>query len=64
MRELMEMYRRAFGVPFEERVQLAKEIWKMAVDEVWTIGTVGLSPGIQGVRVAKPIWATCRPGSG
>jgi peptide/nickel transport system substrate-binding protein len=53
MRELMEKYRQAFGVPFEERVKLAKEIWKIAVDEVWTIGTVGLSPGIQGVRVAK-----------
>jgi peptide/nickel transport system substrate-binding protein len=53
MRELMELYRKAFGVPFEERVKLAREIWKIAVDEVWTIGTVGLSPGIQGVRVAK-----------
>ena len=53
MRELMEKYRQAFGVPFEERVKLAKEIWKITVDEVWTIGTVGLSPGIQGVRVAK-----------
>jgi ABC-type transport system substrate-binding protein len=53
MRELMELYRKAFGVPREERITLAKEIWKIAVDEVWTIGTVGLSPGIQGVRVAK-----------
>jgi peptide/nickel transport system substrate-binding protein len=53
MRELMELYRKAFGVPREERIALAKEIWKIAVDEVWTIGTVGLSPGIQGVRVAK-----------
>jgi peptide/nickel transport system substrate-binding protein len=53
LRELMEKYRQAFGVPFEERVKLAKEIWTIAVDEVWTIGTVGLSPGIQGVRVAK-----------
>jgi peptide/nickel transport system substrate-binding protein len=53
MRELMELYRKAFGVPHEERITLAREIWKIAVDEVWTIGTVGLSPGIQGVRVAK-----------
>jgi peptide/nickel transport system substrate-binding protein len=53
MRELMELYRQAFGVPREERIKLAREIWKIAVDEVWTIGTVGLSPGIQGVRVAK-----------
>jgi peptide/nickel transport system substrate-binding protein len=53
MRELMELYRKAFGVPREERIALAKEIWKIAVDEVWTVGTVGLSPGIQGVRVGK-----------
>jgi peptide/nickel transport system substrate-binding protein len=53
MRELMAKYRQAFGVPFDARVKLAKEIWTIAVDEVWTIGTVGLSPGIQGVRVAK-----------
>jgi hypothetical protein len=24
------------------------------VEEVWTLGTIGLSPGMQGVRVAKP----------
>jgi peptide/nickel transport system substrate-binding protein len=53
MRELMAKYRQAFGIPFAERVKLAKEIWTIAVDEVWTIGTVGLSPDIQGVRVAK-----------
>jgi ABC-type transport system substrate-binding protein len=53
MRELMDTYRRAFAVPEQERNELAKEVWKIACDEVWTIGTVGLSPAIVGVRVVK-----------
>jgi hypothetical protein len=28
-------------------------VWKIAVDEVWAIGTVGQSPLITGVRVVK-----------
>ena len=58
------MYRQAFGGPFEERIKLAREIWLIAVEEVWTLGTVGLSPGMPGVRVAKTPWAPFRPGSG
>ena len=53
MRELMETFRQALGAPGEEQIRLAKEVWKIALDEVWTIGTVGLSPAIQGVRIAK-----------
>ena len=38
--------------------QLAERVaantgWTIVVDEVWTIGTVGLSPAIQGLRIAK-----------
>ena len=32
------MFRKAFGVPEAERIQLGKEIWKIAADEVWHIG--------------------------
>jgi peptide/nickel transport system substrate-binding protein len=53
MRQLMDTYRRAFMVPEPERNALAREVWKIACDEVWTIGTVGLSPAIVGVRLVK-----------
>ncbi|MGH2557635.1 MAG: ABC transporter substrate-binding protein, partial [Thermomicrobiales bacterium] len=53
LREVYTMFRQAFGVPAEERVQLGKEIWKILVDEVYAIGIVGLAAGSMGVRVAK-----------
>ena len=40
-------------MPEEERIQLGKEIWKIVTDEVFTIGTVGLSPAAMGVRIVK-----------
>jgi peptide/nickel transport system substrate-binding protein len=53
MRELMEKYRKSFGVPDQERTQLAKEVWKIALDELWVIPVVANSPASQGVRVIK-----------
>jgi peptide/nickel transport system substrate-binding protein len=53
MRELMETYRRSFGVPDAERTRLAKEVWKIALDELWAIPVVSNSPASQGVRVIK-----------
>jgi peptide/nickel transport system substrate-binding protein len=53
IKEAMDAYRRAFSAPDAEHVALAKQVWKIAADEVWTAGTVGLSPSIQGVRIAK-----------
>jgi peptide/nickel transport system substrate-binding protein len=53
MREGLEKYRQAFSVPEAERIRLCKEIWAIAIDEVFTIGTVGQSPAFQGVRIAK-----------
>jgi peptide/nickel transport system substrate-binding protein len=53
MRELMEKYRKAFGVPDAERTRLAKEVWKIALDEMWVIPVVSNSPASQGVRVIK-----------
>jgi hypothetical protein len=32
MKELMEKWKKAFGVPEKERIQLGKDIWKMAGD--------------------------------
>jgi peptide/nickel transport system substrate-binding protein len=53
LKELMEKFRKAFGVPEAEKVQLGKDIWKIAADEVFAIGVVGLGAAAQGVRVAK-----------
>jgi peptide/nickel transport system substrate-binding protein len=53
MREVMDKYRKAFGVPEQERTQLAKDVWKIVLDEVWIIPVVSNSPASQGVRVIK-----------
>jgi peptide/nickel transport system substrate-binding protein len=53
MREVMDKYRKAFGVQEQERTQLAKDIWKVVLDELWIIPVVSNSPASQGVRVIK-----------
>src|SRR5437667_8088105 len=53
MKELMEKWKKAFGVPEKERIQLGKEIWKIAAEEVYIIGVVGQGPAAMGVRVVK-----------
>jgi len=53
MKELMEKFKKAFGVPEKERIQLGKEIWKIAAEEVYIIGLVGQGPAAMGVRVVK-----------
>jgi len=53
MRQAMEMFKKAFGVPEEESVKLGQEIWKLVVEEVWYIGVLGQSPAIMGVQVTK-----------
>jgi peptide/nickel transport system substrate-binding protein len=53
MKRLMELWKKAFGVPEEERIKIGKELWRIAVEEQWAIGTVGLSPAAQGVRIVS-----------
>jgi len=53
MKELMEKWKKAFGVPEKERIQLGKDIWKIAVEEVYIVGVVGLGPAANGVRIVK-----------
>jgi peptide/nickel transport system substrate-binding protein len=53
MRELMDKYKKAFGVPEKERIELGKEVWKIAADEVFIIGVIGMGPASMGVRVVK-----------
>ncbi|MGE3268039.1 MAG: ABC transporter substrate-binding protein [Chloroflexota bacterium] len=53
MRELMDKYRKGFGVPDEERIKLGKEAVGISLDELWIIPVVSNSPASQGVRVVK-----------
>jgi peptide/nickel transport system substrate-binding protein len=53
LRELMEKFRKAYGVPEEERVKLGKEIWQIAAEEVYVIGVIGMGAASMGVRLAK-----------
>jgi peptide/nickel transport system substrate-binding protein len=53
MVEMMDLYRKAMGQPDEERIQTTKQVWKILAEELWTIGTVGLSPATTGVRIVK-----------
>jgi peptide/nickel transport system substrate-binding protein len=53
LKEVMDKFRQAFGVPEEEKIRLGKEIWKITAEEVWTIGVVGLAAATAGVRVVK-----------
>jgi hypothetical protein len=53
MLRAMDLFREAFGASEEKRVANAKEIWKIAVEQMWSIGTVGQSPAVMGVRIVK-----------
>jgi peptide/nickel transport system substrate-binding protein len=53
LRELMDKWRKAFGVPEAERIQLGKDVWKIAAEEVYIIGVIGLGAASQGVRITK-----------
>lgn len=48
-----ELLDSASGLPEAERTKVAQEIWKIATDQVWTIGLVGLSPAFMGTRVVN-----------
>ena len=53
---LIEAYRllkKAAGQDEAERTKTAQEIWKLVVEQQWSIGLVGLSPAFMGVRVVS-----------
>jgi peptide/nickel transport system substrate-binding protein len=45
--------RSAPGKKAPERRKIAQEIWKILVDNQYSIGTVGLSPAVMGVRIVS-----------
>jgi len=53
VKEVMEKFKKAFGVDEAEQIKLGKEIWATAVDEVFSIGVVGLAAAVSGVRMYK-----------
>ena len=53
MKRLMGLWKQGFGLPEAERIEVGKEMWRVAVDQQWVIGTVGLSPAGMGVRVRQ-----------
>ena len=53
MLKAFDLLRSAAGKPQAERTKMAQEIWKLAVDQVWTIGLVGQSPTFMGTRVVN-----------
>ena len=53
MAKVEELYQAASSAPPEERLELGRQIWNIILDQQWAIGTVGLSPAIQGVRVVS-----------
>ncbi len=51
--KVLELLASGSAKEVEERIKIGQEIWKLAVDELWAIGTVGLSPAAIGVRVTS-----------
>ena len=49
----LELFKSAGGKKTEERYKIAQEIFKIMVDEQYSIGTVGQSPATMGVRIVS-----------
>jgi peptide/nickel transport system substrate-binding protein len=48
MLRAFDLFRSTFGMKEEDRIKTAKEIWKIIVEQTWSIGTVGQSPCLHG----------------
>lgn len=53
LRRVLDLTEQAKGVSAEEQIELGQEIFRLNADNVWTIGTVGLSPMVMGTVVVK-----------
>jgi len=53
MLRAMDLFRAAPGKNEAEQIKMAQEIWKIIVEQQWSIGTVGQSPAFMGLRVVK-----------
>ena len=53
LKKIFELFGGAAGQKDDERNKTAQEIWKILVDQQYSIGTVGQSPALMGVRLAS-----------
>ncbi len=53
MLKAFDLYNQASGQDTEQSNVTAQEIWKILVDNVFSIGTVGISPAVMGIRIVK-----------
>jgi peptide/nickel transport system substrate-binding protein len=53
MIKAFDLFRATYGMNDADRIRTAKEIWKIIVEQTWSIGTVGQSPAFMGVRIVK-----------
>jgi peptide/nickel transport system substrate-binding protein len=53
LKRALELFRSAAGQQEQERNRTAQEIWKILVEQQYSIGTVGLSPAQFGVRIVS-----------
>ncbi|MDA1227884.1 MAG: ABC transporter substrate-binding protein [Chloroflexi bacterium] len=51
--KVFDLYRKGMTLPDKARQETGKELWRIVLDEVYGIGTVGQSPAIQGVRIVN-----------
>ena len=50
---MIELHDKGDSATFDEKVALGQEIFRINVDNLWTIGTVGNTPTIFGLVVTK-----------
>ena len=53
LKKALDLFKSAGSKPAEERIKIAQEIWKIIVDQQWSIGLVGQSPAFMGIRIVS-----------
>jgi peptide/nickel transport system substrate-binding protein len=53
MLRAFDLFRAAYGMKEDDRIKAGKDIWKIIVQQTWSIGVVGQSPAFMGVRIVK-----------
>ena len=51
--KILDLFTAASGQKTEDRIKTAQEIWKILIDQQYSIGTVGQSPALMGVRLVS-----------
>ena len=56
IKRLVDLYEQGKSLPRDQRIALGQEIWRIHAKELYVIGTVGLSPALNGVVVVRDIF--------